>query len=80
LNFLTNNSNKNRFAIVISKKSVKNNVERVFFRRLFYDLVKDFLKTEKTIDYVFVVKKKTKLDINKIEDFKKDIIFLINKI
>lgn len=41
LNYQRNNLNFNRFAIVIWWKSVKTNVERNYFRRLFYDLVSD---------------------------------------
>lgn len=70
-----------RFALVIWGKSVKNSVQRNVFRRLFYDTVTPFLQnTDK--DFVFVVKSKTKLDANekKIRDnFKKDILFLLNK-
>ena len=83
LNYLKNNLEKNRYAIVIWWKSVKTNVARVFFRRTYYDLVSDNLKTNKWLDYVFVVKKQTKLDkTNKdsILTFNKDIKFLLNKI
>ena len=83
LNYMKNNSEKNRFAIVIWWKSVKTNVERVFFRRTYYDIVSDKLISNKWIDYVFVVKKQTKLDKknkDSILNFKKDIKFLLNKI
>ena len=62
LNYQRNNLDFNRFAIVIWWKSVKNSVERNYFRRLFYDLVSDKLDVIKSYDMVFVVKKQTKLD------------------
>jgi ribonuclease P protein component len=83
LNYLKNNSDVNRYWIVIWWKSVKTNVSRVLFRRMFYDLVSDNLEAEKWIDFVFVVKKQTKLDkndANSINTFKKDIKFLLTKI
>lgn len=83
LNYLKNNLNKNRFAIVIWWKSVKTNVERNYFRRRFYDLVSVCLDNQKWIDYVFVVKKQTKLDKKDekiLKSFKQDINFLLNKI
>ena len=83
LNYLKNNSEKNRYGIVIWGKSVKTNVTRVFFRRRFYDLVSDRLEANKWYDFVFVVKKQTRLDKNdekSILNFKKDIKFLLNKI
>jgi len=83
LNYKKNRLEKNRFAIVIWKKSVNTNVTRVFFRRTFYDIVYKELKNKKWLDFVFVVKKKTKLDKNdekSIISFKKDINFLLSKI
>ena len=83
LNYMKNNLDKNRFAIVIWWKSVKTNVARVFFRRMYYDIVKDSLDSKKWIDFVFVVKKQTKLDKNEeksIITFKKDIEFLLGKV
>ena len=83
LNYLKNNLEKNRYAIVIWWKSVKTNVARVFFRRTYYDIVSDKLEANKWIDFVFVVKKQTKLDKTNKESiltFKKDIKFLLNKI
>ena len=68
LNTKRNNFNYNRFAIVISSKSVYSNVERNFFRRN---------------DFVFVVKTKVKLDkknILSLKSFYKNLNFLINKI
>ena len=90
LNYLKNNLNINRYAIVIWWKSVKTNVSRNFFRRKYYDLVSKYslektknLEVNKWIDYVLVVKKQTKLDKNdlmNIESFKKDVKFLLNKV
>jgi len=83
LNYMINKQKKNRYAIVIWWKSVKTNVSRNFFRRKFYDIVSDKLEQEKWIDFVFVVKKQTKLDKkeqNSINSFEKDINFLLNKI
>lgn len=83
LNYLKNTLDINRYAIVIWWKSVKTNVARNYFRRMFYDLVKENLEEKKWLDYVFVVKKQTKLDKNdenSINSFKKDINFLLNKI
>ena len=83
LNYLENNSNINRYWIVIWWKSVKTNVARVFFRRTYYNIVSNKLESNKWVDYVFVVKKQTKLDKNdknSILTFKKDITFLLNKI
>lgn len=83
LNYSKNTCEKNRYAIVIWWKSVETNVSRNFFRRMFYDLLKESLELNKWLDYVFVVKKQTKLDKNdesSINSFKKDIKFLLNKI
>jgi len=83
LNYLKNKNNINRFAVVIWWKSVQTNVVRVFFRRLFYNLTSVILNNYKWIDFVFVIKKQTKLDKNdknSINSFKKDISFLLNKI
>ena len=83
LNYVKNRLQKNRFAIVIWKKSVNTNVTRVFFRRMFYNIVQKELENNKWLDFVFVVKKKTKLDKNdekSILSFKKDINFLLGKI
>jgi RNase P protein component len=66
---------------------VKNNVERNFFRRDFYDIAQEYLSKDiegkMGFDLVFVVKKKTKLDKKNeslINDFRKDINFLFNKV
>lgn len=98
LNYQKNNSEINRFAIVIWWKSVKNNVERNYFRRRFYDIVSKYLQKDNNwkdlvdksikdnkiwIDFVFVVKKQTKLDKNdeKVKkSFYSDIKFLLNKV
>jgi len=84
LNSLPNKRSHHRFAIVIGSKSVRTNVERNFFRRSFYDLVSDHCgKKENWTDFVFVVKKKTKLDKRidtSISSFEKDIHFLMKKV
>lgn len=85
LNYYKNNLDHNRFAIIISWKSVSGSVERNFFRRKFYDLVKNNILTEakKWHDLVFVIKKETKLDkkdFESINSFEKDIKFLLKKI
>ena len=84
LNSFPNKKTYHRFAIVIGSKSIRTNVERNFFRRKFYDLVSDSCSDrEKWTDFVFVVKKKTKLDKRddtSISSFEKDIRFLMKKI
>lgn len=83
LNIMKTNYNHNRFAIVLWAKSVKNNVERNFFRRRFYDTVFDKVNYNWWNDLVFVVKKTMKLDRNNIEQvnsFIKELNFLIDKI
>ncbi len=83
LNYSKNNLEKNRFSIVIWWKSVNTNVTRNFFRRRFYDYASWYLDSKKWTDFVFVVKKQTKLDKKDkkcIMSFDKDIKFLINKI
>ncbi len=83
LNRQKNKLDYNRFAIIISGKSVYTNVERNFFRRKFYDFIakNDILK--KWFDFVFVIKTKSKFDKKNPESlaiFRKDLNFLINKI
>ena len=83
LNKLKNKKDFNRFAIIISAKSTKTNVERNFFRRRFYDFVREKNIAQTGYDFVFVVKNKTKLDKKSSESLKsffKDLWFLINKI
>ncbi len=86
LNVKLNRKNYNRFAIIIGSKSVNINVTRVFFRRYFYNFIK--LSTlfssldNKKYDFVFIVKKQTKLDKkdkNTILKFEKDLSFLEKK-
>lgn len=84
-NTIPNNLSYHRFAIIIWGKSVKNSVERNFFRRRFYDMVESFiaLSSVKSYDIVFVLKKQTKLDkkdFHSISWFEKDIQFLLKKI
>ena len=74
-----------RYSIVIWVKSVTHNVTRNFFRRRFYDLIQKYIfcKQWEHYDYVFVVKKKTKLDKKNEsckQDFLKDVQFLLKKI
>lgn len=83
LNSCKNKNWYNRFWIVLWWKSVNCNVERVFFRRRFYDIVSAFNFKEEWKDFVFVVKKKTKFDkkdLNSVLWFKKDLMFLLGKI
>ena len=83
LNTKRNNFNYNRFAIVISSKSVYSNVERNFFRRRFYDFISKSEIQKKWNDFVFVVKTKVKLDkknILSLKSFYKNLNFLIIKI
>jgi len=80
-NCLGNKLGYSRFAIVVGGKSVKNSVERNYFRRVFYDIASSYI-TQKSFDIVFVVKTKTKLAKNekKVHDsFKNDILFLMKK-
>ncbi len=78
----------NRFAVVIGSKSVNTNVTRVFFRRKFFDKISESklfnnIEDKKFYDFVFVVKKQTKLDrkdLNTIKSFKNDLNFLIKKV
>ncbi len=87
LNSLINKFENNRFAIIIWAKSVNNNITRNYFRRLFHDIVKDKIKKEvvnwKYKDFVFVIKKQTKLDKNNkktILSFMSDLNFILNKV
>ena len=61
LNALPTKKGYNRFAIVISWKSVKGSVERNYFRRLFYATVAPYIE-QSSFDFVFVLKSKTFLD------------------
>jgi len=90
LNYIPNKLDYSRFAIVLWTKSVSSWVERNFFRRKFYDFVfktyldldNTFISNVKNYDFVFVVKKQTKLDKNNkktIFDFEKDLFFLKSK-
>jgi RNase P protein component len=81
-NYIWNNLNYNRYAIIIWWKSVNLAVSRVFFRRLFYNLVSFKIK-EGSKDVVFVLKKQIKLDKKdslSIKSFENDINFLLKKI
>jgi len=76
----------NRFALVVSSKSVDTAVERNFFRRTFYEEVRSFIfkESEKHFyDFVFVIKKQNKLDKKdkkNINLYKREIDFLFSKI
>lgn len=83
LNFTKNKLEHNRFAIVIWSKSVKNNVERNFFRRFLYNKISQIDFSSSWYDYVFVIKKQTKLDKKdkkSIFSLENDLNFLINKL
>lgn len=82
LNKQRNKLDCNRFAIVISWKSVSSWVERNFFRRRFYDFIwNSKIFSEKWFDFVFLVKTKTKLSKkDSLETFLKDLKFLLSKI
>lgn len=83
LNKLKNRKNYSRFAIVIWWKSTKTAVSRNFFRRRFYDFMREKTsEIEKWFDYVFIVKKNLKLfskQSESIKAFDKDILFLLSK-
>lgn len=82
LNSMKNHLWYNRFAIVIWAKSVKNNVERNYFRRYFYDMVNNKCEKNGSADYVFVIKKKSKFDKKErksIISFENDLKFLVHK-
>ena len=89
LNKKINKKSFNRFTIIIGWKSVNTNVTRVFFRRRFFDKIRESrffwinLEQENFYDFVFVVKKQTKLDrkdLNALKSFKNDLNFLIKKV
>lgn len=88
LNYKNNNVENNRFAIIISGKNISGSVERNFFRRRFYDsidikLLDKHLDTKSSYDFVFVMKRQTKLVKNSdesIKSFDNDIRFLIKAI
>ena len=82
LNKFKNDYNYNRFAVVISWKSVKSAVERNFFRRRFYDFCREKILFNPWNDLVFVVKQKTKLDKNDencLNFFLRDLEYLMKK-
>lgn len=84
-NILVHKWNEHRFAIVLSWKSVRNSVERNFFRRIFYRIMQEVAQSYVWVqkyDCVFVVKKQMKLiqnDEKSVANFKKDIHFLLEK-
>lgn len=80
-NVTKNNLWFSRFAIIIGWKNTKTAVSRNFFRRKFYDLVKDNIN-KWNLDIVFVLKKWKifdKKDKTIIVEFEKDINFLLKK-
>lgn len=83
LNYSKNKLSYNRFGIVIWWKSVESNVLRNYFRRVFYDEIRNYNFNEENkiefYDFVFVVKKQSKLKKEEVKIFKKDIAFLIKK-
>ena len=88
LNVVQNKKNYNRFGIILWAKSVNNNITRNFFRRRFYDFISSSSlfssnnEKQKNYDFVFLVKKQTKLDKkdkNAILSFEKDLSFLEKK-
>jgi len=84
-NSLANKLGYNRFAIIISGKSVQWWVERNFFRRRFFDETKNYIFSclKGGYDFVFIVKKENKLDKKdkkNITTYKRDIEFLFSKI
>ncbi len=84
-NSISNKLEYNRFAIVISWKSVKSSVERNFFRRRFFDETKNYIFSclKGGYDFVFIVKKENKLDKKdkkNINTYGRDIEFLFSKI
>jgi len=83
VNQIKNNKEFNRFAIVIWSKSVKLAVHRNFLRRRFYDYMKEFIDDGLWRDIVFVIKKKSSINIKdkaSLDSFYKDIKFLSKKI
>lgn len=86
LNFCKNKLDFNRFAIIIWSKSVSTNIDRNYFRRFFYEKIRlnnlPNIKKDDFYDFVFVVKKQTKLNKKEeqnIKNFEKDMDFLIKK-
>lgn len=85
LNQIKNKLIYNRFAIVIWSKSVNSNVTRNFFRRKFYNMAIEYISLSSEdywSDFVFVVKKQTKLNMKNEENlynYNRDINFLLNK-
>lgn len=81
--FIKNDLNCNRFAIVLSGKTVKTSISRNFFRRKFFDFTRPFLSSSQGKDIVFMVKKQTKLDKKEgdsLQGFEKDVQFLLKKV
>lgn len=79
-NVIPNKLSHARFAIVISWKSVPNNVIRNNFRRMFYEVCKSYSQLYGK-DIVCVVKVKTKLDNSpeKESQVHKELLYLFDK-
>lgn len=80
--FKKNNYSYSRFAIIIWLKSVRSNVERNFFRRLFYKKVSFFID-KGGFDVVFIVKKNalfSSKEEKKVYAFENTTMFLCKKI
>lgn len=67
-NVLPNTLSMGRFAIVISSKSVPNNIIRNMYRRMFYEICKSYIDIL-SCDVVCVIKTKTLLTR---QDFQKE--------
>lgn len=69
-----------RYAIVISGKSVPNNVIRNIYRRMFYEMCRTYISTHSR-DLVCVVKVKTQLDWSpkNISQIQNEILYLFDK-
>lgn len=82
-NSVQNKFSYNRFAIILSSKTVNHNVTRNFFRRKMFDMASEYLSSHHGKDIVFVVKKQTKLDkkdFGSITTFEKEVSFLLKKL
>lgn len=81
-NIITNKLEYSRFALFLSWKNTKTAVSRNYFRRLFYDISKEYIDKWK-FDIVIVPKKWKffdKKDKTSILEFENDIRFIYKKI
>lgn len=77
-----NNLPHNRFAIILSSKNTKTSISRNYFRRICFDICKDYINNWNQ-DIVIVAKKWKIFDKKVLEskvEFEKDIKFLLKKI